>query len=238
MSTQNAQRQALQDRLASIAAQEGAARALLSDKNVDLALAPDNQKLRDEVEALERELAGHTNERARIELALQELKRRDSAEGRRRMLKTAHDAAADVGRLGKRGAKVAAELIKHAEALGPLLSELDGIMAERLQHARTVLRTLPEREANRAHLYTNVADWRRGVVAAPLAAALWRSGLGRLGPDVSPWLTLTSVRDGKGDPYLTQDLRSLLEEAIARADEHLAHGMKTAVQSLEAQAKG
>lgn len=236
-SNQTAQRHALQDRIGSIEVNEASARDILGAKSIDLALTPTDSTLQREVESLERELAGYANERQRINLALAELERRDSAEGRRQRLKSVTNAVADVERLGKRAAKVSAELVRQAEALGPLLSELDSLLNERAQHTRNVIRNLPAPYQRRGNTYAEAADWRRGVVDAPLAAALWRAGLGRLGPDLSAWLSITSVRE-HGDRYMRGDLRALLDENIANADARLSAGMRVAVQSLEAGVKG
>lgn len=230
--------QALHDRLRDIDANEASATTLLRDKSYDLAMAPANATLRAEVEKLEAEIEQHQKERGRIEAAIHETQRRDSVAGRReRAAQTKRDAAS-VDKAGKRAHALAVELVAHIERMAPLLNELETVLSERRQIARAVLAEARPNEQRRAQVYRDAADWRRGVMSPVIAAALWRSGLGRLGADLEPWLQLVPPRDGKADEYLRGDLQTILARNIERADGRLSYGLKSAIESVQEAAEG
>lgn len=229
---------ALQVRLRDIATNQAGAEALLKEKTLDLMDAPDNATLRAEVEKLEAEIEGHNKERGRIEAAIHEAKRRDSLAERKKRAEQVAQSAASVSAGGKRARALAVELLNHIERMAPLLSELETVLAERFQTARAVLAEVRPDQRRRVAVYREAADWRRGVLSPVIAAALWRTGLGRLGADLSPWMTLSAPRDGRADAYLREDLQTLLARAIERADDSLSYGMKSAVDSVTEAAEG
>lgn len=226
MSTPNAA--ALEARIRTIRADAASAAQLLKDKSFDLALSPSNAELREQVEKLEAEIAGHDREIGRMEAAIHELSRRSSVAERRKHLAQLSEHHRDVMSAGKRQAKIAAELLDKIEALGPLLSEYATLSDTRRELARGILRG--NMNLNRRGVYEDAAAWRNGPVSPIIAAALWRAGLGRLGMDLEPWLSLTPPR-AKDDRYLRGDLAAVLAEDIAKADALLSRGLGDVIQS-------
>lgn len=234
MSTNTA---ALHQRIKTLARDRDSAAALLVERNTDLALKPDDAQLRADVETLEREIERHDRETARIESAIVGLARRNTAAERGKHQAQLAEHRAEVETTGKRITALAEKLIAQIEGIGPLLSEFATLSDTRREHARAVLRELRTGKRAHAHVMQYQADAARrtGVVSAVVAAAMWRAGIGRLGLDLDPWVTVVPPRDGTIDRYLKGDLRQVLQEGIGRAEERLAYGMNEALKSAEAE---
>lgn len=232
MSTNTA---ALHQRIKTLARDRDSAAALLAERNTDLALKPDDAQLRAEVETLEREIEGNDRETARIESAIVGLARRNTVAERGKYLAQLAEHRAEVETTGRRMTALAEKLIAQIEGIGPLLSELATLSDTRREHARAVLRELRtgNRFSDHAMQHQASAARRTGVVSAVVAAAMWRAGVGRLGLDLDPFVTVVPPRDGTIDRYLKGDLREVLREGLARSDERLAYGMAEALKSAE-----
>lgn len=221
---------ALEARIRTIKTHRDSAVALLKDKGFDLTMAPGSTQLRAEVETLEREIAGHDRELGRLEAAIHELRRRGSAAERRKRLAELSEHRQEVTATGKRMAALSEKLLAHIEAIGPMLSEFATLSDTRRELCRGIMRgSLPSNQWPR---YQAAMDWREAPVSPTIAAALWRSGVGRLGLDLDPFVSVVPPRAGeKGDRYTRGDLLQLLREDIAKADDLLAYGLAAAIKA-------
>jgi hypothetical protein len=228
--------EALHQRIKAIDLNRASAAALLEEKRFDLVMNPEDATLRDQVESLEREIGGYERETARIESAIAELGRRDGVAERRKHLAQLSDHHSDVRTTGKRMTALTEKLIAQIEGVGPILSELATLSDTRRVHASAVLREAPlrSRAANNRHSYVEAASRRNGVVSAVVVAAMWRAGLGRLGLDLEPLVSIVPPRDGTTDRYLKGDLRTLLHECIERSDRLLYQALDDVLQAAKA----
>ncbi|GCL64951.1 hypothetical protein [Pseudaquabacterium pictum] len=221
---------ALEARIRTIKADRDSATTLLRDKSFDLTMAPGSTQLRAEVETLEREIAGHDRELGRLEAAIHELRRRGSAAERRKRLAELSEHRQEVTVTGKRMAALSEKLLAHVEAIGPMLSEFATLSDTHRELCRAVMRgNLPSDDRSR---YDNAMSWRAAPVSASIAAALWRAGVGRLGLDLDPFVSVVPPRAGeKGDRYVKGDLLQILREDIAKCDELLTYGLAAAIKA-------
>ncbi len=220
----------LQRQLREIDAAVHSATALLQEKAFDLAAAPDSPVLLEHVQRLEAEIDAHRRNRGRIEASLHELSKRGTAEARRQRLAELAARRREVQDLGKRLAKVSEQLLSQVEALGPVLAEIEALGDERRAASSAILREGIPRDLRGQYL--DAAAWRSVPLSTVLAAALWRCGLGRVGADLDPWLSLAPPRE-KADRYLRGELLTLLAEDVEAAETLLERGLQQAMAAVE-----
>lgn len=220
----------LEARILQIKGHCASATTLLRDKSFDLTMSPGNTQLRDEVQTLEAEIAGHERELGRLEAAIHELRRRGSAAERREHLADLTEHRRDVMDTGARMAALCEKLLTHVEAIGPVLSEFATLSDTRRELCRGIMRGHISR--NQRERYEEAMSWRAAPVSAVIATALWRAGVGRLGMDLDPYLSLKPPRAGlHGDRFTRGDLLQVLREDIAKSDELLAYGLNAAIKA-------
>lgn len=228
--------ESLQKRMQLIDSTIAAAEGVLREKSYDLVLKVDDKELAQEVESLEGEIAASRRERGRVEAAIHETARRNSVGEKRKRLADMTEHRAAIQKAGKEALSITRKLLEQVEKLSPLLADLDAVLTTRRRLAHAVLSELPDRP-RRTYLERGLgaADWRQSVLPTVVAAALWRSGLGRVGPHLSPWVEVLPPRDGKGDSLMRCDLTSAMQANAERADEVLAQGLDAALQAMTAE---
>lgn len=229
---------ALQQRLRVIDDEIEKTKILLHDKSIDSVMHPERPELKVEAEQLDAELAAHQRELVRVAAAIEVSRERESLEGRRARMAQLFEHHATVDSTGKRMAVIAEKIIEQIDGLGPLLSEFATLSDQRRALASQVVSEAARgvRHHKTGYFrdrYAESAHWRSKVVSPAVVAALWRSELGRLGLDLSSWVTISPPAwDGR---YARGDLIAALREDIAKVDKRLAHGMKEGLQSVAAE---
>ena len=238
------QAQRLEQRRQVVSKDKASAEALLREKAYALTVAeldhPDRVgKLKEEVSALQRTIAGLVADADRIDSALQTLAARDRAAVCRSELEEKQQRAEHVRQQGKRMAALVSKLLTLIDGLGPVLAELDTVQRQRSNDASLFVQRMGRIEDRQR--FQQAVEWRDGLLAQIVGVALWRSGLGSrvfriVGVDVSApdrtagWSTTdphTAIVDAiKGyDQLVDVGLDALISEYRAQADaaEELAH---------------
>jgi hypothetical protein len=224
----------LEARITAIKGHRDSATTLLRDKSFDLTMSPGSAILRSEVETLEREIAGHERELGRLEATIHELRRRSSAAECRKHLDELHQQCAIVVSTGERQAQVAEKLLACVEGLGPLLAEFATLADTRRDLCKGIMRgRLPRHQQAR---YEQAMCWTEAPVSAVFATALWRAGVGHLGLDLDPYVSVKPPRAGAdGERYTRGDLLQVLRDDIAKSDYLLAVGLTAALNAAAAE---
>lgn len=191
-----------------------------------LAQDPDNAERKQAVAELEAEIAGYDRTLERLEAAKLAQATGEVQEADADRIQAARDAAQAVADNAPRIKTVLQRLIDAFElTVGPALAELDSLQRERAAHAWAAASGALGRKA--AGCSVNTLDRLTGTSASTsaLLSAIVRSGLGFVGPTLTPYVVVSAPFSGAGTPdqalqahdALAEKLDAFLAQAIARA---------------------
>ena len=214
----------------------GQRQSTLTATLADLADKPTDADILASVEQQEQSVAQTLRNIDRLRAAAGEASRRDTKEARAKRLKALKATYGKVEDAGKRMEKLTAKIVSHIEDIGPLLAEWQALAADRGNLAHEVFS-----EAKAAHPHDRgherrwgaVSDlaWSRGgTMSVAIGSALWRSGLGRVGPNLDAHLTISSTMFDA--PY-PRDAAQLLAEGCAKERQKLGAGIWPGIAALE-----
>jgi hypothetical protein len=210
----------------------GQKRSTLAETLADLAEDSANADILASVETQEQSVA-----KTARDIDAGEIARRDTKESRAKRLKELRAKFSQLEDAGQRMEKLTSKIVAHIEAIGPLLAEWQAMAADRGNLAYSVYSEAQASSPNdpghsrRWGAISNIAWARGGAMSMAISSALWRSGLGRIGPDLSPHLTVGST---DWDAPYPRDAKKLLSEGCAKERGKLGSGIWPGVAALEA----
>lgn len=178
---------AFDGRIAALNRQIEAARQEIAEHSLKLVEDPDDKQAHLVIEKIESEITAHQATRTRLEAARTEAQRRDGVASRAEYLAGLTAEAEKAEALGDEMADVTERIVRTLESIAPLLARFEELSTERGLLTYGVMRAGADAGA------TSRADWggikdsanlRRSPLSIAVACALWRSGLGRVGPEV------------------------------------------------------
>jgi hypothetical protein len=188
----------------------------------------DAQTLR-ELTALDDEIKGHERKIAWLRSASVEAAKQDTAEFRRYELERLKVEQQRVESGMDRQREVAAALVAHIEAIGPLLAEYESLAQDTQAAAWTVVRGSCGKEIKVAdrHWTQGLVDQVRGRAAVPhVVNALYAAGLGRTGLHLAPFVEVSRSPDmGPLDEYMRDHqgrVLAKLSDLVSRREAELA----------------
>lgn len=190
------------------------------------------------LESIEIDAAQCERDIARLRGALAVAQQRQSTESRRQIAASLKQQFDAIDKMGDDFDKLVNHVVDTIEGLGPVLEQIESIARNRRAAASAIVSASSAgRAGNRWDSVAESADGRQrsgGCVA--VAAAMWRSGLGRVGLFLETWVSWTEapkdrnvssvISHARGKEYMAND-RARLRSALTR---HLS----SAVMSLEA----
>jgi hypothetical protein len=218
----------------------GRTRARLHDEISALTLrqaARPDAKTDAEIDQLETALAAEERKFTRLTLATQGHKTAASAEARAERIAANRGRVAEIDELEKEMRRLAKKLIAHAEGFGPLLAMYERAGQERRARARIVLQDAddPFLSSLRGwYAHEATTSLKEGPASVALNAALWRSGLGRVGLNLSSHLELRSP-DWSGPYAADKDITAGMVQSLDQLKDRLNSGLARALASMEPQ---
>lgn len=209
-------------------------RSEISALTLSLAARPDAEADA-HIDQLETELAAAERKFTRLTLASQGHRTAATAEARAECIAANRGRVAEIDELEKEMRRLAKKLIAHAEGFGPLLAQYEQAAKERRARARIVLQDSDDSFLSSLrgwYTFEAATSLTEGPAAVALNAALWRSGLGRVGLNLSSHLELRSP-DWSGPYAADKDITAGMLQSLDRLRERLNAGLARALASME-----
>jgi len=226
-------REAIGRSIASLDGRLTDARNALSASSLDLVDKPDDPDLLGELDRLEDTVDRLERERARLLLAEQEAGRQLTAAEREARIKAMKAGIKRVDDLGAQMVALAEKIVEGLDAVSPLLAEFEALSKDRSAISWDIFREgTPARRGERWESLRTYAGMERGPVSVAIAAAAWRCGLGRIGPNLDAWFTSRPTQWDSPYPR-NEPLRELLRVESAAEAHKLAGVLHRTVAAVE-----
>jgi hypothetical protein len=195
----------------------------------------DAEGLEGELEQAQQELDSNERTARNYAIAQAGAAKMDSAAGRAQLAADHRKRLTRIDKLGTELEGLAEQLVEHAEAFAPLLAKFAATSGERQELARAVLRDADDTRLSGVgawNHYRRLSGWAESSpVCVALVAALWRSGLGRVGPNLEGVNIEPPHWDG---PWgRDADLPAVMHASLEKFHAGLRDALERAVQSLQ-----
>lgn len=207
-----------------------------AEASIKLVEDPEGAEAHQLIEAIENDTAQVEREIARMRTALAVAKDRDSTESRRKLSAALKEQAAVVDKLGDDFDKLVAHVVETLDNLGPVLAQIETTALNRRAAARAITSVSGRSGARGAwDTLADLADGRaRSGAAVAVGAALWRSGLGRIGLQLDSWMNWINAPKANGGGLLSRaQTDTHMQSDRARIRSVTQRHLEAAVANLE-----
>lgn len=235
-------------RLAAVERQLTAVAAERQGFTLKLADDPDDEATHSLIASCDAELATHQATKQRLLDGRALAVERNTSGARATLVQGLKDERQRVDQLGEELVQITNDILACLAPLAELTARFDRVSNERAVNAFGIFKMAYPKSGNRWEGQRDHAASRRGALSSAIASALWRSGIGRVGPELNvtvetpPSQIATGKRgnQAKPSPWLdpASDLPSLMREAFDREKHRLTIGLDDALATAESSILG